>query len=141
MATTSNIGLTLLNSGSTIYASTLNTNFNTIDSQIASLKSSVSNGKSTIASAITNKGVSTSSSASWSTMATNIGKLVAPSGHVEYTTGGSYSDVVNATGLTTDPNTSKKFSSWMGKYQVFAILNPFSTGSGTVYMNSGSCFY
>ena len=41
-------------------------------SEISSLKSSVSSGKAQIASAITGKGVSTSSSASFSTMASNI---------------------------------------------------------------------
>ena len=44
-------------------------------SEISSLKSSVSSGKSQIASAITGKGVSTSSSASFSTMASNISKI------------------------------------------------------------------
>ena len=40
-----------------------------------SLKSSVSSGKAQIASAITDKGVSTSSTASFSTMASNISKI------------------------------------------------------------------
>ena len=44
-------------------------------SEINSLKTSVSSGKSQIASAITDKGVSTSSSASFSTMASNIRKI------------------------------------------------------------------
>ena len=44
-------------------------------SEISSLKSSVSSGKAQIASAITGKGVSTSSSASFSTMASNIAKI------------------------------------------------------------------
>lgn len=42
---------------------------------IDQLFQSVSNGKSSIASAITGKGISTSSTASFSTMATNIGKI------------------------------------------------------------------
>ena len=42
------------------------------DTEIASLKSSVSNGKSAVASAITDKGVSTSATASFNTMAANI---------------------------------------------------------------------
>ena len=45
------------------------------DTEIASLKSSVSNGKSAVASAITDKGVSTSATASFDTMAANIGKI------------------------------------------------------------------
>lgn len=43
--------------------------------EINSLKSSVSSGKASIASAITGKGISTSSSASFSTMASNIRNL------------------------------------------------------------------
>ena len=45
------------------------------DTEIASLKSSVSNGKSAVASAITDKGVSTSATASFNTMAANIRKI------------------------------------------------------------------
>lgn len=44
-------------------------------SEINSLKSSVSNGKSLIASAITGKGVSTASNATFQTMANNIGNI------------------------------------------------------------------
>ena len=44
-------------------------------SEINSLKTSVSNGKSLIASAITGKGVSTSSTATFQTMANNISSL------------------------------------------------------------------
>ena len=44
-------------------------------SEIEDLKSSVSSGKASIASAITDKGISTSSAASFSTMATNIRNL------------------------------------------------------------------
>ena len=46
-----------------------------LDSEISSLKSSVSNGKSLIASAITDKGVSTASDATFQTMANNIGNI------------------------------------------------------------------
>lgn len=44
-------------------------------SEVESLKTSVSSGKAQIASAITDKGVSTSSSASFSTMASNIRQI------------------------------------------------------------------
>lgn len=47
----------------------------TVEGDINSLKTSVSNGKSAVASAITDKGVSTSATASFETMATNIGKI------------------------------------------------------------------
>lgn len=46
-----------------------------LQSEIDSLKSSVSNGKSAVASAITDKGVSTSATASFDIMAANIGKI------------------------------------------------------------------
>ena len=47
----------------------------TVEAAITNLKTSVSEGKSAVASAITNMGVSTASSATFSTMATNIGKI------------------------------------------------------------------
>lgn len=71
-----------------------------LQSEIDSLKSSVSNGKSAVASAITDKGVSTSATASFDTMAENIRKIETEpalsftntmyfSGHVD----NNYSDV------------------------------------------------
>ena len=53
----------------------LDTKLSGYDSEIANLKTSVSNGKSAVASAITDKGVSTSATASFNTMAANIGKI------------------------------------------------------------------
>lgn len=53
----------------------LDTKLSGYDSEIANLKSSVSNGKSAVASAITDKGVSTSATASFNTMAANIRKI------------------------------------------------------------------
>ena len=53
----------------------LDTKLSGYDSEIASLKSSVSNGKSAVASAITDKGVSTSATASFEQMAANIRKI------------------------------------------------------------------
>lgn len=50
----------------------LDTKLSGYDSEIASLKSSVSNGKSAVASAITDKGVSTSATAPFEQMAANI---------------------------------------------------------------------
>ena len=43
-----------------------------VETEISSLKSSVSSGKAAIASAVTDKGVSTAADATFSTMATNI---------------------------------------------------------------------
>ena len=62
----------------------LDTKLSGYDSEIASLKSSVSNGKSAVASAITDKGVSTSATASFNTMAANIKKI---SSGIEITSG------------------------------------------------------
>ena len=47
-----------------------------LQTELNSLKTSVSNGKSAVASAITDKGVSTSATASFDTMAANIQKIV-----------------------------------------------------------------
>lgn len=56
---------------------------NTVQGAIDQLFTSVSNGKISIASAITDKGVSTSSSDSFSTMSSNIRNI--PSGNIEVT--------------------------------------------------------
>ena len=52
-----------------------NKNLNELVAEVDSLGESVSNGKTLVANAITAKGVSTSTSATFSTMATNIGKI------------------------------------------------------------------
>lgn len=64
--------------GHTEYAST---------TELESLKTSVSNGKSLIASAITDKGVSTASDATFQTMANNIGSIAG--------LGSPYHEVIN----------------------------------------------
>lgn len=51
---------------------TLNGNITNINNEISSLKSSVSNGKSLIAAAVTDKGVPTAASDSFTTMSNNI---------------------------------------------------------------------
>ena len=52
--------------------------------EINSLKTSVSNGKSAIASAITDKGVSTASDATFQTMANNISSIITSSWYTEF---------------------------------------------------------
>lgn len=54
---------------------TLSTKINNIDTEMNSVKTSVSNGKSLIASAITDKGVSTASDATFQVMADNISQI------------------------------------------------------------------
>ena len=53
----------------------LSTKVNTLQSQYENLFQSVSDGKTLVANAITGKGVSTSTTATFATMATNIGKI------------------------------------------------------------------
>ena len=60
---------------STTDNTTLSTKIKNIDTEMNSVKTSVSEGKTLIASAITDKGVSTASDASFSTMAANIRKI------------------------------------------------------------------
>ena len=75
-----NKGFLRLNSSTIQLASqdsidTLSGDITTINSEISSLKSSVSNGKSLIAAAVTDKGVSTAASDSFTTMSNNIRKI------------------------------------------------------------------
>lgn len=79
---------------------TLNTTSQNLKSAINEVFQSVSNGKALVASAITDKGVSTSSSDSFSTMATNIRSIpnqgggITPSGTINITANGTV-DVTN----------------------------------------------
>lgn len=61
---------------------------NNVQGAIDQLFTSVSNGKQEIASAITDKGVSTSASDSWTTMAWNIGRIVQGAGPGSYSATG-----------------------------------------------------
>ena len=84
-ALTTNIYVRTLNSGDT--AGTLQrdtgwkkvctdeTRLTTVETQVSELFQSVSDGKTLVANAITGKGVSTSTTATFATMATNIGKI------------------------------------------------------------------
>ena len=75
---------------------------NQVQGAIDDLFTSVSNGKNLIASAVTDKGVSTSGSSSWSVIAENIGKISSFSGTgatlvklpAEMIDGGDYSDKI-----------------------------------------------
>ena len=69
------ISLETLTTSHTSSISSHSSSISSLNSEMSSLKTSVSNGKAQIASAITGKGVSTSSSASFSTMANNIKKI------------------------------------------------------------------
>ena len=77
-AARTNLGITPANIGAA--ASNHNHTMSQItglNTELSSLKSSVSNGKSLIASAITDKGISTASNATFQTMASNIGSITA----------------------------------------------------------------
>ena len=90
----------LLSDNSTL----LSTKLTSVDTEISSLKSSVSNGKSLIASAITGKGVSTASDATFQTMANNIGSI-ATGAKLPSTMTSSYTQFLGLSGLN---NITKK---------------------------------
>lgn len=85
-----------MNDGSQTVEAAINNNYSLItnlSSEVSSLKTSVSNGKSLIASAITDKGVSTASSATFQVMSNNIRNIpvgIFPSGSKSITGNGSY---------------------------------------------------
>lgn len=95
--------------------STLNTkvsgmgsDISTVKTEVQSLKTSVSNGKSLVASAITDKGISTAASATFQTMASNIRRI--NTGH----------------------------SSGLGNYVTIATLGASFGGSGIATVNPGA---
>lgn len=85
-----------------------------VDTELNSVKTSVSNGKSAIASAITDKGVSTSGSDSFATMATNIENI--QTGHTITLDGVEYDDDVD---LVSD----------LGRFEVYSTTYPANLGS------------
>ena len=125
----------------------LDTKLSGYDSDIASLKSSVSNGKSAVASAITDKGVSTSATASFDTMAANIRKIETGSlvAYKDSTTADGiisvqYEDNVSGLGDAGDKvmtiRFSDKFKGKTLKSLSFIILCQYLRGVG---WTSGSC--
>lgn len=75
MSTTTNLQLIKPDKDDFYDISVFNTNADIIDEEITELKKSVSDGKTLVANAITGKGVSTSASATFQTMATNINSI------------------------------------------------------------------
>lgn len=125
----------------------LDTKLSGYDSEIANLKSSVSNGKSAVASAITDKGVSTSATASFDTMAANIRKIETGSlvAYKDSTTADGiisvqYEDNVSGLGDAGDKvmtiRFSDKFKGKTLKSLSFIILCQYLRGVG---WTSGSC--
>ena len=102
-------------------------------SEISSLKSSVSSGKAQIASAITGKGVSTSSTASFSTMASNIRSLsVYPSDH-------KASIITNFNIAWNDDSVhTYVIPSEYANFPVYVKLNAVNSNSGRLYVD---CLY
>ena len=92
---------------------------------INDLKTSVSNGKSLIASAITDKGVSTASSATFQTMANNIGKIS--------TIGYQNLNSVNGTLITADTKTN--LIGINTSYSPFIFNIGTNVSSGVTYFN------
>lgn len=105
-------------SGITIDSALSNTSVNPVQNKIITAKlnevfQSVSNGKSLVASAITDKGITTAADATFQTMATNIGKISGSGGEVSgnsFRTGISMNVILNfqevTWNVTTDPNPS-----------------------------------
>ena len=88
-------------------------NGETVETRLNEVFQSVSNGKSLIASAITDKGITTAADAAFQTMADNIGKISVSSGEVSgnnFRTGISMNVILNFQEVTwnviTDPNPS-----------------------------------
>lgn len=95
-----------------------------LKSEIDSCFQSVSSGKAQIASAITGKGVSTSSSASFSTMASNIGKIKS---------GASYVDIVPG---TANERSATSSGTNIGSYDILVGVDVYSSGGNcsiTIY--------
>ena len=93
----------------------------TIKERIDGVTENVTDGKQDIASAITDKGVSTSSSATFSTMADNIRAIEAGAGHVicdAFDDGWSYYDGKNLTQAQVDAFTSAEQAYADGKIMV-----------------------
>ena len=102
--------------------------------QLNEVKTSVSNGKSLIASAITDKGVSTASSATFQTMASNIGKIETVSGSlINLPNGYLYSTSTFVHGFS---------MSWFNEAHGNSTLTyPISSDNVTVLFGAGSSTY
>lgn len=125
---------TLQSQNSTLQSqkNTLTNQLSTANTKYNNLSSEVTSGKSSIATAITNKGVTTSATASFSTMATNIGKI--PTGK-QYKSGtGSFSNsgYLTVTGLGFKPSMVMAF--YDNGYYVFGRTGGFySPNEGSYY--------
>ena len=113
-------------------------------SDVDSLKSSVSSGKAQIASAITDKGVSTSSTASFSTMANNIKKIeVVTDGIDKLITGWDYNSAfrghrnetpeVTGTCVYTASNSSNSYTLSPYQYNTTTAICSFRRSSSTYF--------
>lgn len=97
--------------------------------QLNELKTSVSNGKSAIASAITDKGISTAASAGFSTMANNIRKIKVNEPHCFVTQSDfTFTTVSDTTMKITSSLFSKLLQITNGEYKLRASIY----GSGSV---------
>lgn len=97
------------------------------------LKSSVSSGKTQIASAITDKGVSTAASATFSQMATNIGKIDVYSGstHVIWIETPCITKNATVTATKGSVTITAKYNSTFGRWKA-ELPNSSYTGSWTI---------
>ena len=107
---------------------------------INDLKTSVSEGKSLIASAITDKGVSTASSATFQTMASNIGKIIvcAISSSEIINTTTIFSNNTLVTGLKYNKsyvNTIFYYLGFAGRTTISLTYNGFTSGWNIMIIN------
>ena len=96
--------------------------------EINSLKSSVSNGKTLIANAITGKGVTTSSSATFATMANNINSLITISSSHASSIIGHLSFSNSATSSYTVPNEHRNSP-------IYVYMIATNSNTGRIYIN------
>lgn len=108
-----------------------NTLISSLNTEVSSLKSSVSEGKSLIASAITDKGVSTASSATFQVMSDNIRNIpvgIFPSGSKSITSNGSYDISAFA---SVDVNVNGVVVAYIKATVPSGTTNIYANGNGT----------
>lgn len=139
-----------INSGTQTVEASINNNYSLItnlSTEVSSLKSSVSNGKSLIASAITDKGVSTASSATFQVMSDNIRSI--PTSTTSGVSIWVYSEGMPSNGsITATKNGYTISATYVSTFNWFKIALPTSgyegtwtiTGSYGGYSSSGNCY-
>ena len=119
----------------------INNNYSMIvnaNTEISSLKSSVSNGKSAVASAITDKGVSTSATASFNTMANNIRNINQNNPILLYTNPNVSAGIQNNATITLS---NVNFNAFLIEFKYTSIQWYFNDGSPCGDKDSSAIIY